>query len=191
MKVFLSIGSTFTKQQEEFVCAFEAFLVQNGCERLTVGRGMYYAKQPVVSARELMHSADGVVVIAFTRYIVKQAIEKPGGKDATEIKDRIYPTVWNQLEAAMAFGLSLPLLVIIENGLHQEAMLKDRLEYRALTTDLDPSFFSSQEFRGIFADWKRIAETRPRDRNGVQQGGVHNVDISECRSSSCSTISLK
>jgi hypothetical protein len=69
--------------------------------------------------------------------------------------------VWNQLEAAMAFGLRLPLLVIIEKGLTQEAMLKDRLEYRALVTKFERSFLKSEEFKGIFADWKRKAQARP------------------------------
>jgi hypothetical protein len=166
MKIFLSVGSAYNEQQEAFVSTFEAFLGQNGCERLTVGRGSYFASQPIVAARELMQSADGVVVIAFTRQRVKKAIDKPGSGNEKEIENRNYPTVWNQLEAAMAFGLTLPLLVIVEEGLYQEAMLKDRMEYRTLVTNLDKNFFSSEEFRGIFADWKRIAENRAKEVEG-------------------------
>lgn len=164
MKVFLSVGSTYSKQQETFVGTFETFLGQNGCERLTVGRGNYFASQPIVAARELMQEADGVVVIAFTRHKVEKAIDKPGSNIEKEIINRNYPTVWNQLEAAMAFGLKLPLLVIIEEGLYQEAMLKDRLEYKVLVTELDKNFFSSEEFRGIFNDWKRIAENQSEEK---------------------------
>ena len=163
MKVFLSVGSTYNEQQEVFVSAFETFLGQNGCERLTVGRGNYFASQPIVAARDLMQSADGVVVIAFTRQVIEKAIDKPGSEDEKEIEQRSYPTVWNQIEAAMAFGLKLPLLVIMEEGVYQEAMLKDRLEYRALITNLDKKLFSSEDFRGMFADWKRIAENRVKE----------------------------
>ena len=164
MKVFLSVGATYNEQQENFVSAFETFLSQNGCERLTVGRGNYFASQPIVAARDLMQTADGVVVIAFTRQLIEKAIDKPGSEnDEKEIKNRRYPTVWNQLEAAMAFGLKIPLLVIIEDGVYQEAMLKDRLEYRVLVTDLNDTLFSSEEFRGIFLDWKRIAEERSKE----------------------------
>ncbi len=161
MRVFLSVGATFTPQQEAFVSAFEAFLGQNGCEELTVGRGKYFSNQPIVSARELMESADGVVVIAFTRQLAIKSLDKPQSDKETKITNSRYPTVWNQLEAAMAFGLKLPLLVIVEKGLMQEAMLKDRLEYRALITELEPSFFSSEEFKGIFAHWKQKATSRP------------------------------
>jgi hypothetical protein len=38
--------------------------------------------------------------------------------------------------------------------------LKDRLEYRALITKLDKTFFQSDEFKGIFIDWKNIAENQ-------------------------------
>lgn len=175
MKVFLSVGATYTEKQEIFVEAFELFLGQNGCERLSVGRGDYFAKQPIVSARHLMQSADGVVVIAFTRQIIEKAIDKPESKDAKEIKNRSNPTVWNQLEAAMAFGLELPLLVIVEEGLHQEAMLKDRLEYRALVTNFEKEFFTSDEFKGIFKDWKRIAEDRAKENEG--HADVKNLTI--------------
>ncbi|MBU1343086.1 MAG: hypothetical protein KKE44_02850 [Proteobacteria bacterium] len=160
MKIFLSVGATYNEQQERFVSAFETFLGQNGCERLTVGRGNYYANQPVVAARDLMQSAEGVVVIAFTRQIIVEGIDKPDSEDEKKITHQRYPTVWNQIEAAMAFGLKLPLLMIIEEGVYQEAMLKDRLEYRALITQLDVKLFSSEEFRGIFSDWKRLAENR-------------------------------
>jgi len=165
MKIFLSVGSTYNDKQESFVSAFETFLGQNGCERLTVGRGNYFASQPIVSARDLMQEADAVVVIAFTRLVIEKAIDKPGSEGEKEILGRSYPTVWNQLEAAMAFGLKLPLLVVVEEGVYQEAMLKDRLEYRALVTDFDKNFFSSEEFRGIFADWKRIAENRSKEQH--------------------------
>jgi hypothetical protein len=126
VKVFLSVGATYNEQQETFVSAFETFLSQNGCERLTVGRGNYFASQPIVAARDLMQTADGVVVIAFTRQLIDKAIDKPGSENEKEIKNRCYPTVWNQLEAAMAFGLKIPLLVIMEDSVYQEATLPNK-----------------------------------------------------------------
>lgn len=158
MKVFLSVGSTYNEQQESFVRAFETFLGQNGCERLTVGRGSYFSSQPINSAKELMQKADAVVVIAFTRQLIKSAFDKPNSESQKEITNKKYPTIWNQMEAAMAFGLELPLLMIIESGLNQEAMLKDRLEYRALVTDLNPEFFNTDEFKGTFLHWKSKCE---------------------------------
>jgi hypothetical protein len=72
----------------------------------------------------------------------------------------------------MAFGLKRPLLVILEEGLHQEAMLKDRLEFRAWVTPLSPGFFRSSEFKGVFADFKRIAEERACGTNQTRNSEV-------------------
>lgn len=165
MKIFLSVGATYNEQQEAFVRAFETFLGQNGCERLTVGRGSYFSSQPINSAKELMQKADAVVVIAFTRQLIQSALDKPNSEQQKELVNEKYPTIWNQMEAAMAFGLDLPLLMIIESGLKQEAMLKDRLEYRALLTDLSPEFFNTEEFKGIFLHWKIKIEGSQKSKN--------------------------
>jgi hypothetical protein len=179
MKVFLSVGATYSVAQESFVHAFEEFLVQNGCMRLTVGRGSLGAEQPILQARKLMETADAVVVLAFTRFVVKQAIEKPGSKDEKQITNTKYPTIWNQLEASMAYGLKLPLLVILEEGLHQEAMLKDRLEFRTWTTVLDPGFFRTDEFKGVFADFKKIALERATTKGTVRNSRTDSLTVGE------------
>ncbi len=179
MKVFLSVGATYSDDQERFVQAFEKFLSQNGCERLTVGRGSYSAKQPIMQTRDLMETAEAVVVIAFTRLLVVKAVDKPGSKDQKEITNTKYPTIWNQLEASMAFGLKLPLLVILEEGLYQEAMLKDRLELRARPTPLDPGYFSSDEFKGVFADFKKIALERATGKDAVDNTQPASLTVGE------------
>ena len=129
--------------------------------------------------RKLMETAEAVVVIAFTRFIVKRAIEKPGSENEKDITNTKYPTIWNQLEASMAFGLKLPLLVILEEGLHQEAMLKDRLEFRAWTTALDPGFFRSDEFKGVFADFKKIAAERAATKGAVRNARTTSLTVGE------------
>jgi len=174
MNVFLSVGATYSDEQERFVSAFEQFLSRNGCVRLTVGRGSEGARQPILQARDLMATADAVIVIAFTRLRVVQAFEKPGSNEQEEITERKYPTVWNQLEAAMGFGLNLPLLVIMEKGLHEEAMLKDRMEFRVLYSPLDPALFSSVKFQQAFDDFKTITEKRAAERKAA-----HAADFSD------------
>jgi hypothetical protein len=164
LRVFLSVGATYTKAQEAFVAAFERLLADSHCERLVVGRDCLAARQPILQARDLLWKADAVVVLAFTRFVVASAVEKPGADrakhKATAIQDVRYPTVWNQIEAAMAFGLGRPLLTVIEEGIKQEAMLKDRHEFRTIVSPLDPDLFDSEEFKRTFEDFVRIARKR-------------------------------
>lgn len=164
MKLFVSVGSTYSEEQEGFVQGLETFLQQNGCERLTVGRGRHYAKQPIAAAKDLMGQADGIIVVAFTRFLINSAAEKPGSDQASEICGRRTPTVWNHIEAAMAYGLGVPMFMIIEEGLYQEAMVKDRYEYRALVTKIDKKFLLSEEFIATFKDWQAaIALRKPSE----------------------------
>lgn len=179
MKVFLSVGATYSETQESFVKAFEAFLSQNECQRLTVGRGNHDPRQPILQARELIEASDAVVVLAFTRTLVHSAIDKPGSKDEKEIRDVRYPTVWNQLEAAMAFGLKRPLLVIVENGLTQEAMLKDRQEFRAVATALDISQLQTDEFKGMFSVFKQIVASRSAETKSSRSSSIDSWTIGE------------
>jgi len=126
-----------------------------------------------------MEEADAVVVLAFTRWLVKKAVEKPDSNQQKETVNTKYPTIWNQLEAAMAFGLKRPLLVILEEGLHQEAMLKDRFEFRTWVTPLDPALFRSDEFKAAFADFLRIASERGPDKADAQNAHVGSMTIGE------------
>lgn len=164
LNVFLSVGATYTKEQEEYVKAFERFLSDNNCKRLVVGRDCPAARQPVLQVRDLMKKADAVIVLAFTRYIIKSGAEKPNAdidkQKEKSIKNIKYPTVWNQIEASMAFGLNRPLFVILEKGLKQEAMLKDRLEFKAIITEIDKDYFETLEFKTIFEDFSSIERRR-------------------------------
>ena len=163
LRVFVSVGATYTQAQEHFVSTFESLLAENDCERLVVGRDNPPARQPVLEVRDLMKRADAVIVIAFTRYLVRKATEKPDADDSKQIRkieDERYPTVWNQIEAAIAFGLNRPLLVIMEEGLKSEAMLKDRLEFRAIVLPLDSARLKTDDFKTRFASFTKLARRR-------------------------------
>jgi hypothetical protein len=162
--VFLSVGATYTEEQENFVKAFEYLLSENNIEKLVVGRDVPTSRQPILAVKDSMKRADAVIVLAFTRYTIASGVEKPGANRSGETERTIvnerHPTVWNQIEAGIAFGLGKPLLVIVEKGLKQEAMLKDRLEFMARTTLLDSNYFASPNFKGVFADFIKIARSR-------------------------------
>ncbi|MCP5048468.1 MAG: hypothetical protein GY940_14960 [bacterium] len=107
-----------------------------------------------------MKQCDGAVIFAFTRYHIPQAIEFPNSDKTEKLKNFRYPTVWNQLEAAMAYGLDLPLLILVERGLKREGMLSDRTEWFPQLIDIDSSLFSNDDFKGTFEDWKSFVEKR-------------------------------
>jgi hypothetical protein len=170
--VFLSRGAAYTQEQEDFISAVEAHLKSHGCTPQTVGRSAFSIRQPVQAARDLIGNCDGAVVIAFERLRVLEALDKPGSPEESRIKNESHPTIWNQMEAAMAYGQRVPILTFIQSGLRRQGMLSDRLEWMALETDFSTNFLRTTQFQQTFGEWLAlVAERRTSWRkSGIDPG---------------------
>jgi hypothetical protein len=118
--VFVSVGRPGTPEQEQFVAAFETFLRQNQLNPRLVGRNEFSADQPLKFIQRVMGECTGTIVLALERIRVATGTELYGESRNQPIVDARIPTVWNQIEAAMAYTLRQPLLVIVEKGLRCE-----------------------------------------------------------------------
>ncbi len=165
LKVFVSVGAAYTRQQRECQLEFYELLKSHNIERLGASEDDYFSRQPLAQIKDLLKQCDAVVVLAFLRYVVDSGKEKPGA-DREEHEERAivgerHPTVWNQIEAGIAYGLDKPIFVVMEKGLKQGAMLKeDRLETQALTIRLENGVFGTKKFVGVFDDF--ISRVRRR-----------------------------
>lgn len=110
-----------------------------------------------------MRECAGSVVIAFERTHIDRAVEFRGGENEMLIENINKPSVWNQIEAGMAYVLKHPLLVIKEKGLKNEGILEFGYDWYVQNIDLDTSVLETKEFIGIFNDWKKrvLANNRP------------------------------
>jgi hypothetical protein len=158
IKIFLSVGRTYTPQQEIFVSTLESFLTSQGFIPQTVGRTYFSSQQPLKAVMELMDECAGTIILAFERTQIIQAFEKRGSKDERQIADLKLPTVWNQIEATIAYSKGHPLLVIVENGLKAEGLLEQGYDWYVQSVPLSQDALSGREFQGMFSDWKRRVE---------------------------------
>jgi hypothetical protein len=156
--VFLSVGRASTPQQEAFVRCIEAHLQAQGLTPRTVGRSAFSSSQPLKLVSELMRECRGTVIVAFERTFVEKGIEKRGGPDEAPFSGGILPTIWNQIEAAMAYVHGHPLLVICERDLKKEGLLEPNYDWYVQSCPLDASSLATPEFAAVFADWKRRVE---------------------------------
>lgn len=154
-KIFLSVGRTSTKEQEEFVKAIEDFFRNNGLIPQTLGRTFFSSIQPLKAVDDLMRQCCGTVIVAFERIQIEKGIEKRGSPDERRLEYTALPTVWNQIEAAMAYTLGHPLLVIIERGLRSEGLLERGNDWYVNCVNLSDINLNERTFQGVFADWKR------------------------------------
>lgn len=159
-KVFLSVGRAFTLEQERFIGAFEDFLRVQGLTPETVGRTYVKNQQPLRSVAECMRECSGVVVLAFERVFIAEGKEKRASNDEAAIQNTSVPTVWNQIEAAMAYTLDLPLLVVVERGLRSEGLLEKGYDWYVKSIQLRPEALADKELIGLVTDWKARVEER-------------------------------
>jgi hypothetical protein len=159
--VFVSVGSTSSEQQEAFVSAIEARLRAEGLVPHTVGRNTFSSDAPLRAVTELMNQCSGAVVIALERSYFPSGFDKPGGPKQSPLTEIKLPTPWNQIEAAMAYSRSLPLLVIVEAGLRPEGLLERGYDWYVQEIPAQPAALSSPEFSGIFASWRQKVLSRP------------------------------
>jgi len=168
-KIFLSVGRTFTQQQEDFVTTLEEYLRGQGVTPQTVGRTFFSSQQPLKAVAGLMEQCAGTIVLAFERTQIVQAVEKRGSKDERAFADVKLPTVWNQIEAAMAYAQGHPLLVILEDGLKEEGLLERGYDWYVKRVTLTRDALYDREFMGVFSDWKNRVEEYAISKESANQ----------------------
>lgn len=177
MKIFLSVGRTFTDAQEQFVLRIEDYLRAQGLTPQTVGRSYFSSQQPLKAINILMNECAGTIVVALERTFFPQAIDRPGSPKEQIATNTRLPTVWNQIEAAMAYVRGHPLLLLVEHGLKSEGLLEKGYDWYVLWVDIQRMPFSDPESAGVFADWKqRLSSVRPQPQLSNSIAGRHERD---------------
>lgn len=171
--IFISVGATSTKKQEEFVSAIEDRLRSEGLTPNTVGRNKFTADSPLKAINELMDECNGTVIIALERIYFSSGLEKRGGEKESELKEVKIPTTWNQIESAMAYSKGHPLMIIIEEGLRKEGLLERGFDWYILYLTLEKSSLLTVEFNGVFNSWRNKVEKYKKEKNQVKK----NINI--------------
>lgn len=171
--IFLSCGTPSTKEQEEFISAVEAHLKLHGCVPQTVGRSNYSLRQPIQAARDIIGSCHGSVVIAFERTRIIRGIERPESPAQKEFENESHPTIWNQMEAAMAYAQNVPILTFVQRGLKRQGMLSDRFEWIPVETELSLAELTTERFQQVFREWLTLV------RKGPERNQTPDLDLAE------------
>jgi hypothetical protein len=171
INVFLSVGTPFTGPQEEFVSSVEAYLLKRGLKTQTVGRNNF-PDRPLHGVRQLMKCSAGAVIIAFERIRIENGVEKRGSVDQTKLAEVDVATPWNQIEAAFAYAMNLPLLVMKERSVRSDGLLEGKYDWFVQEGRLTPAFLTSLEFKTRCDRWARQVRWRALRKGWV---GVRSV----------------
>ncbi len=149
-RVFLSVGSTDDPVQNEFISAVEEELRSNGLEPHTLGKTEWSSDSPLVAIYDRMKSSQGTVVLAMARIRIDEGVDV--SKPEHPLVGQVLPTPWNQIEAALAWTLGHPLLVLQErllvtHGLFEQPFTWSRHVFDVRAGGLDAAT------RGVIRDW--------------------------------------
>ncbi|NIK31399.1 hypothetical protein FHY15_000495 [Xanthomonas arboricola] len=154
MDIFLSVGNTANKAQEDFVCAVESRLRSEGLNPRTVGRNHFSLEAPLKTVTELVDQCAGTVVIALERLYFPEGIERRNGPKQSSLTNISLPTPWNQIEAALSYSRGLPLLVIVANEVRSEGLLEPGYDWYVQRVQPTEASLHTPEFNGVLASWK-------------------------------------
>ncbi len=87
-----------------------------------------------------------------------------------------YPTVWNQIEAAMAYTRGLPLLIIMEKGLQSEGLLERGYDWYVQWVEPTASALTTLEFNGVLSSWKQKVAQRAASSPVVPRENLKPLD---------------
>lgn len=126
-QVFVSVQRQRDPRQEAFLTGIQQLLRRHRLGWVILDRHADDTPpDPLPHIRDVIASCQGALVIAFERWRSNATVEYPGAPYAIAHGARRLPTVWNQIEAAMAFQAGLPLLVLAQSGVHQQGMTSPR-----------------------------------------------------------------
>ena len=164
-KIFISVGTASTPVQRDAADIVFRSLETAGLNPRQMNKNEWSFEQPLRAIRNVMQECDGAVVIAFYRSSFQMGTEltKAGAESPLGLVH--LTTVWNQIEAGMAYIQELPLLVIAEHGLREEGLLEGKYDWRVFWTDLGAADFQSEAFLGFLASWKDAVLERATTRS--------------------------
>jgi hypothetical protein len=153
--VFLSVGHALTPEQELFVEAVKALLKSHDLVPRTVPRTDLALQQPLKHITQVMRTCSGTIVVALKRIQIIHGIELQDSSGTSLLTNVSLPTVWNQIEAAMAYSMEQPLIAIVETGLRNEGVLEEDYDWYVKWLDLNPESLTEPGFLETFAMWEK------------------------------------
>ena len=162
ISVFLSYPKPCFGRQQAFVDAVVQHLKDREFSPRTLGVTDYDMDAPLTAIRRLMLESNGLLTIAFRRtYVEKGTARLRTDIDKlTEesIDGKWLTTPWSHIEAAMAYQLGLPVLILREQGVMADGILEHGVvglympEFNLDTTA--DSYFHAAEWKGIIGKWE-------------------------------------
>jgi hypothetical protein len=109
-----------------------------------------------------MGTVYGACILGMTRFHSFGGKYKEGSPEETSVSDQLVPSVWCQIEGAMAYQMELPLLILKEDSLYVEGMFNPSIHEWMIVRihPDDPNEITQNPMKGFIESW--IEEVRKK-----------------------------
>lgn len=151
--VFISIGRPFNEDQEFFLTSLMELLRQNDLEPRVINKTDYPTGNPLADISRVMKECSGTIVVAYERTYYYSGVEKRSSQEEKRVGEIKYTTPWNQIEAAMAYALGMPILVLLESDVKEEGLLEGKYDWYVERVDITKSSLMKNSVRPRIEAW--------------------------------------
>ncbi len=158
--VFLSVGEPRDSIQMSYLRTLEKYLQRRSMAVETIGRTFYSIEAPLIPIKQKLENVYGAIILAMERFHSKAGIYKEKSVTQHTVLNQYFTSVWTHIEAAMAYQLQLPLLILKEEKLVAEGVF-DRGIHQWVIIPVhpeDPKEIEREPIRGYLSAWIKAVQ---------------------------------
>ena len=177
--VFISMGTPYNSSHTKCRESLIELLREGGVKPRVIDVTDYSTGNPLTDICKILKQCDGAIIVAYERTFVDTGLEKRKSPAEKQLAAVRYTTPWNQIEAAIAHALGLPILVLVENGLKEEGLLEDKFDWYVERLEISARTFANKDVRGRLLAWCRKVQIDKKKPDGGTSIDAHNMTISD------------
>jgi hypothetical protein len=158
--VFISMGAPYREPQIKFRDALMDLLRDCDVVPRVINKTDYPTGNALLDISRVLRECDGAIIVAHERTFLESGLEKR----ETKLSAVRYSTPWNQIEAAMAFVLGMPILVLVELGIKEEGLLEEKYDWYIERLEISPKSLSDKDVHARILAWCRKVQSGKRNR---------------------------
>ncbi|SCP97907.1 hypothetical protein [Anaerobium acetethylicum] len=148
--IFLSRPSWVESKYDLGLSGFTSQLGMLDLSPKTVGTNVFPTTSPMDTVIDLMKKCAGTIVVGYPQITMESGYVKE-----QKISDiRMFATEWNHIEAALAYSLNMPLLVIHDTSITRGVFDRGALNSFIYSVDMsNKDWFAAKEIQGVLKEW--------------------------------------
>lgn len=180
-KIFISMGTPYNDRYLAFRDELENMLRSDcNCDPRIIGKNEYPDGNPLKKILDVMRDCQGVIVVAYERKHILKGSERRGSDNQVLLDNKVITTPWNHVESAMAFALGIPLYIICQSDLHEEALIESKMDWYVQKISITPKSLREKSVSDSIKSWvdhKVLPYSSKSREKAVVQGKLKLSDM--------------